>query len=325
MERIALPATLDANAALRFAAELPRTAPTTPVVIDFAALAEAEPFGLLLAGAALRAFFKTRPPGSFGADGVRNGDAAHERLAQLGFFQWLGLPVGHAPGSLDGDATWMPITILRREELETRMREALRPLGHVVQVESERFARLLTQKNEMKVNAPLAYCFREVIRNVFEHAETDRCAICAQRCRDGLVELAIVDAGRGIRSSLAEKHAIADDAAALEHALRPGVSRNLSNDPDDPWGNSGFGLYVLSELGRELGTFRLVSGTAVLAVAKTERNLNTSAFSGTAVQLCLRAPKGVNFADFIYAIVARGEAAGNIGKPVRASASTRLA
>ena len=110
---------------------------------------------------------------------------------------------------------------ITRTEFEKRMRETLRPLGYVVQVESERLARLVTQKNELKINAPLAYCFREVIRNVFEHADADRCAVCAQKGSDGYVEIAIVDSGRGIRRSLQEKHPVSSDREALELALRP--------------------------------------------------------------------------------------------------------
>jgi anti-sigma regulatory factor (Ser/Thr protein kinase) len=324
MNRILLPAQLDAASAIRFASELPNLIEADAIVFDFAPLAGIEPFGMLLAGAAMRSFIKQRAGRNISADGVRAGDAAKEYLAHLGFFQWVGLPIGRAPGDAAGGANWMPITILTRAEFERRMRETMQPLGQAVQVESERFARLVTQKNELKLNAPLAYCFREVIRNVFEHAETDRCAVCAQKCSDGRVEIAIVDAGRGIRSSLEEKHSIKDDAAALEHALRPGVSRNLSDDPDDPWGNSGFGLYVLSELGKALGHFRIVSGTAALSLEKVGAAVELTSLCGTAIQLRLKPPKGINFAEFIASIVARGERTTGDGPVRRASASTWL-
>lgn len=325
MKRIFLPSRLDAPLAIRFAGELPESIGAEAVVFDFTPLASVEPFGMLLVGAAIRSLIKQRTGRNVTAEGVRTGDPTHEYLAHLGFFQWVGLPFGNAPGAVAGGASWMPITILTRAEFERRMRETLRPLGHVVQVESERIARLLTQKNELKVNAPLAYCFREVIRNVFEHADTDRCAVCAQKWNDGEVELAIVDAGRGIRRSLEEKHAIESDAAALKQALRPGISRNLSKDIDDPWGNSGFGLYVLSELGKALGVFRIVSGNAVFAARNVGPSIESSYLGGTAIQLRLKPPKGINFADFIGSIVARGEGIGGETPTRRASASTRLA
>lgn len=323
MERILLPPRLDAISAIRLAHDLPQRLNAEAVVFDFEQLAAAEPFGMLFAGAALRSFFKQRQGKGIGADGVRGGDPAHEYLAHLGFFQWLGLPVGKAPGAAAGGSNWMPITVLTRTDFEKRMRETLRPLGYVVQVESERLARLVTQKNEMKTNAPLAYCFREVIRNVFEHAETDRCVVCAQKWSDGRVELAIVDADRGIRRSLEEKHSISSDADALEKAMRPGISRNLSNDPDDPWGNSGFGLYVLSELGKAFGAFRVASGDAVLAIERDGTAVERTLLGGTAIQLRLKPPKGINFAEFIESIVTRGEEAAGKMPPRRASASTR--
>ena len=323
-KRILLPSRLDATTALMFAHELPQHLNAESVIIDFAQLTIAEPFGMLVAGAALRSFFKQREGRGIGADGVRGGDAAHEYLGHVGFFQWLGLPVGKAPGAAAGGSSWMPITVLTRNEFEERMRETLRPLGHVVQVESERLARLVTQKNDLKVNAPLAYCFREVVRNVFEHAEADRCTVCAQKGNDGRVELAIVDAGRGIRRSLGEKHSISSDAEALELALRPGISRSPSNDPDDPWGNSGFGLYVLSELGKALGAFRIVSGDAALTIGGNEASSQRTTLYGTAIQLRLKPPKGVNFAEFIESIVMRGENATDKSLFHRASASTRL-
>jgi hypothetical protein len=324
MNRVFLPTQLDASSAIRFATEPASLLESDAITFDFAPLASVEPFGMLLAGAAIRSFIKKRAGRNVAADGVRSGDAIHEYLAHLGFFQWVGLPIGRAPGAVAGGANWMPITILTRAEIEIRMRETLRPLGHVIQVESERIARLVTQKNELKVNAPLAYCFREVIRNVFEHAETDRCAVCAQKWSDGRVELAIVDAGRGIRESLRRKHATKDDSAALNYAILPGISRNISDDPDDPWGNSGFGLYVLSELGRELGVFRIVSGDAALTKERGRTVFDSTNLQGTAIQLRVKPPKGMNFADLIAAIITRGErtTGGTHGR--QASASTRL-
>ena len=43
----------------------------------------------------------------------------------------------------------------------------------------------------------VSYCLREVIRNVFEHAQTDTCTVMAQRYSDGAAEIAIIDNGMG--------------------------------------------------------------------------------------------------------------------------------
>ena len=323
MNIIPLPPSLDARAALDFAAGLSAHISAPTATVDFAPLRSVEPFGLLYVGAALRAFFRQREYRGIAAQGVRAGEPAHEYLAHVGFFQWLGIAVGNVPGAVAGSATWLPVTTLTRAELDQRITETGKPLGSVIHQECERLARLVTQSNQLKVTAPLAYCLREVIRNVFEHAETDRCVFCAQKCADGSIELAVIDQGRGIRRSLEERHQFASDGEALRSALRPGVSRCPSTDPDNPWGNSGFGLFVLSELGRELGAFRVVSGQAALHLNGGEIREESAALCGTAIQLRLRRPKGINLASYIESIIARGELVSASDASPRASKSTR--
>ena len=109
----------------------------------------------------------------------------------------------------------------------------------------------------------------------------------------------------------------------LRAAIKAGVSRRPSDDPDNPWGNSGFGLFVLSELGRELGVFRVVSGTAGLHIAGGESHVEATSFKGTAIQLRLRRRAGTSLVDFIESVITRGEATQGGKHPVRASRSTR--
>lgn len=323
MSTITLPPELNGPSALALASNLGSHAAESEIVVDFSALRSAEPFGLLLTGAALRALFRARNFRRVNAVGVRAGNPAHEYFAHIGFFQWIGIPVGKSPGVVPGGVTWLPVTTLTRAELDRRTGETGRPLGSVIHQECERLAKLLTQSSQMKVNAPLAYCLREVIRNVFEHAETDRCAICAQRTSDGNVELAVIDQGRGIRRSLEERLILASDEEALRAAIQPGVSRRPSGDLDNPWGNSGFGLFVLSELGRELGVFRVVSGQSGLHITCGELRVEAVSFIGTAIQLRLRRQAGTSFVDFIESVIARGESVNGGNRSPRASRSTR--
>lgn len=307
MNAILLPHSLDARAALDFAAGLAAHVSAPTATVDFAPLRSIEPFGLLYAGAALRSFFREREYRGINAQGVRAGEPAHEYLAHVGFFQWLGIGVGNPPGSVAGGSTWIPVTTLTRGELEQRIAETGKQLGSVIHQECERLARLVAQSNQLKVTAPIAYCLREVIRNVFEHGETDRCVLCAQKCADESLELAVIDQGRGIRRSLEERLQFATDSEALRNAILPGVSRCPSTDPEDPWGNSGFGLFVLSELGGEFGAFRVVSGQAALHITGGDIREESAALLGTAIQLRLRRSKGLNLANYIDSIVTRGE------------------
>ncbi len=323
MSTILLPPSLDAEAALRLANGLDAHRAAPEAILDFTGLRSVEPFGLLYAGAALRTFFRDREYSGVGARGVHAGEPAHEYLAHIGFFQWLGIGVGKPPGAVPGGATWLPVTTITRADLNQRMAETGKPLSSVIHNECECLARLVTQSHQLKVYTPLAYCMREVIRNVFEHAHTDRCVLCAQKCTDASVELAVIDQGRGIRRSLEERFKLDSDEEALRCALQPGVSRNLSSDPHDPWGNSGFGLFVISELGRELGVFRLVSGNAALHLAAGACHVETAGYCGTAIQLRVRRPSGVNMTSFIESIIARGETMSTRGAGRHASKSTR--
>jgi hypothetical protein len=322
MSKISLPDELNAGTALTFASDLDRCSSAPDLVIDFGALRSAEPFGLLLTGATLRALFRARNHQGVNASGVQAGNPAHEYLAHIGFFQWIGIPVGKAPGAVRGGVAWLPVTTLTRAELDRRISETGKPLGSVIQQECERLSKLLTQSDQLKINRPVAYCLREVIRNVFEHANTDRCVLCAQTTADGNVELAVIDQGRGIRRSLGERLALVSDEQALRAAIQAGVTCSPSEDLDNPWGNSGFGLFVLSELGRDLGIFRIISGQAGLCVTDGQSRFEAASFIGTAIQLRLRRRPGTSLVNFIETVIARGESTQGDKKSVRASRST---
>ena len=130
---------------------------------------------------------------------------------------------------------------------------------------------------------------------------------------------------KGIRASLSNRHAISDDLAALKRAIEPGVSGASPGSDDDRWANSGFGLFVLSEVGRKFGRFTLCSGGACLVAVEDEAKITTGTFHGTAVQLRMKRPAGTNLGDLIDRIIQDGEArTAAEGQPRRASKSTHV-
>ncbi len=328
---VVLPNYLDEASAFGFLAGLREVPPSAPpmreLFINFAPVRFAEPFGALLVGSGLTKFLCRLPPGvRLSHGGIDLTKPAHSYLAHVGFFDLLGLQAGKAVGQAAGGMSYLPITELERGDLARESDRKQRQLPEIVQQHAERFAIILTQKHSLKTNRPLAYCLREIIRNVFEHAGTDLCLVAAQRWNDETVEMAILDEGRGIRASLAERHVFADDLSALQAALRPGVSRAQPSAADEFWANSGFGLYVLSELGRQLGSFSLCSGRAAVRTG-SEGGSDTlpCEFVGTAVKLRLKRPKGQNLESMIQTIIREGEvvAGDTMGITRRASRSTR--
>src|SRR5436190_23885552 len=110
MITLALPEMIGAQSALLFCRNLSKHVTESSIVIDFGELRSSEPFGLLFLGAALRTYFHERKFRGVSAAVIRAGDAALEHLAHVGFFQWIGIPVGKLPGAVDGSTTWLPVT-----------------------------------------------------------------------------------------------------------------------------------------------------------------------------------------------------------------------
>ena len=329
MPQVSIPSNLTTSPALAFVGPLRDAAAGGVLEVDVSGLRFARPFGALLLAAELRALADDGCAIQF--VGFEKAGSVHYILGQQGFFRYLGHEFGRAPGEADGGDGYLPVTEITRGALEARMAETGKALGPTIHAEATRLAHLVTQSHAGKVVRPVAYCFREVIRNVFEHAQTDCCVVFAQRYKKGgNVEIAIVDKGRGIRASLAERHAFDTDEGALRAALEPGRSRAILPDadalPDGPeaaWANSGFGLFVLSELGRRTGAFSLVSGSSRLELKPENEEVKGTAFAGTALCLKISKPKGVNFEHYIENIIAEGEERSHEAGRGRASRSTR--
>jgi anti-sigma regulatory factor (Ser/Thr protein kinase) len=329
-----LPAQLDEANAVEFAARLFEHADAKQLVLDFTPLQFVRPLGTLLLASELRRFFSTLSR-SFTGKGIDIiGCPAHSYLAHIGFFKGIGLPFGKQPGQAAGSATYMPIRVLTRAELENNSRyhdprfvdlSERAKLGNAIQSEAMRLAALVTGDPRPHINTQIAYCLREVIRNVFEHGQIDQCIVYAQRI-SGYIEAAIVDRGCGIYASLGEKHGLPSEISALEAAVQPGVSGANLDDTGDEWSNSGFGLYVLSEVGKRLGSFLLCSGASMLRAE--DRGASTASLphklAGTAIGLRFRQLKGSTFDAYVRDIVGAGEAmATQSGRNVKASKSTQ--
>ena len=295
------------------------------VVFDFSRLSFAYPFPTLVLAAEIQSMITSAPHKTCVATGIDFSKAAHSYLGHIGFFKHAGINLGSAPGVASGGATYVPIKSLSRSEIAKRLTYPDQHIGVAIQKEAEDMAKLLTGSQELKIYRPIAYCIREVIRNVFEHADIDVCSISGQRFKDE-VELAIVDRGCGVRSSLSRRYDFVTDGDALLSAIKPGISKSEpSGEDDNQWSNSGFGLYVLSELGKRTGTFCICSGTAEVKISKDKApEVKEHLFHGTAIRLKIQKPKGVNFTEYIEKIISDGEAIALQSEfPRRASKSTK--
>ena len=295
------------------------------ITFDFSNLAFSTPYPTLVLAAEIKSLIASSPENTYTATGIDANRNAHSYLGHIGFFQYVGINRGNKPGQASGSHTYIPISLITIQGIRSKLTSPDQPIGDAIQKEAERIAILLTRSNNLKTYKPIAYCLREIIRNVFEHANISQCTIFGQ-CYKDAVEIAIVDRGQGIKSSLSKRYQINSDDEAISLAIKPGISESdvLIGD-SNKWANSGFGLFVLSELGRQTGSFNLCSGDAELETSISRPLIIRShSFHGTAIRLRIQKPKGVNFVEYIEEIIKNGEEITNQSTtPRRASQSTR--
>jgi hypothetical protein len=277
------------------------------VVIDFSSMEFARPFGTLVLGATLKELVAHRKRAGL-LTSYRSGQLKSERqtdtvgyLGHVGFFDFVGIPYRYEAGHARGSARYLPITQLSFADLAQTGRGSLQ---RSVKARSHQLARFVG--SDESIVDVVAYCFQETIRNVFEHSQSESCCLMAQRLADE-VEIAILDEGIGIRASLEKRFSVPSAGEALRMAVSPGVScaQKANSDPDVE--NVGFGLFVLSRLGRDTGEFRLTTRGASLYLSGKKERLSEDSVPGTAVKLSVNVTEAAYFPNQLATIVAEGE------------------
>lgn len=280
------------------------------VVFDFSEVTFVRPYATLVLASVIQRFRDSRKERHLETRYVTKGVEAGTRpngssyLAHVGFFQYLGIPHGKKPGEAKGSDTYVPMRQLTSTDLANS--HPGMALHDAINAESERLAGLVCGPDD-DAYPMLQYCFCETIRNAFEHAKTDRCLVMGQKYSNGFVELAVVDAGRGVQASLAESFTGITCDEALSRSILPGITRSTRDEGLEEWENTGFGLYVLSSLARDTGDFSLWSGERCLCVDGEATYQVDRKFQGTAVKVRLGTDNAEYFPNVLHAIVAHGE------------------
>lgn len=237
------------------------------------------------------------------ASGV-TGKGAASYLAYFGFFQFVGVDIGNHPNEARGGRKYLPITTMNREDFN----DPTKVIQEQITRQSYNLASIIypDEADITKVDM-LAYCLREVIRNVFEHADTNHCFVMAQRWVNGYAEIAIADEGIGIPVSLAQTHEIKSVRSALKLAIQPGISRIDDPETGDKWQNSGFGLYVVSQIGSQSGEFSLLSNGSMLRQDGENFTWVATPVNGTVVKLRTNTSNSDYFPNIMKLIVDQGE------------------
>ena len=271
---------------------------------------------MLIGGALLRQFKRERM-GSQGTPEFRAiGYQKNSYASVMAFYKSFGLEYGWEPGEAAGNSRYIPITRLKTERFYTIAREGEGVVGLAVEAESQRIARVLTQKKAGDLVDTLTYSLREIFRNVVEHSGADCIWYAAQYWpTKNKVEIGILDEGVGIRAALSKnaKYAAVDDHNALHLALQPGVSgvaraeRDHPQASDDPWANSGYGLYMTSAICQRGGCFAIASGRKALFLENDSVEFQDTVYSGTAIRMVLDTSQVENLTKTLDKIRRAGE------------------
>lgn len=154
------------------------------------------------------------------------------------------------------------------------------------------------------------------------------------------IELAVIDQGIGLRRALVENPRFAglnSDRNAIRLALLPSTSGKKIYDPskaereydeDGEWGNSGFGLYITSQIARRAGRFLIASGDSRLELSGNAQKPGGFSLPGTLVSMKFNVDRLGRLEPSLKLISDRGEAIAKrfltAGADVLASAASRL-
>jgi len=306
--------------ALNFAKEMNNMQITEPCIFH-ADMDWVSPFGMLLTIATIKQVREKYKNIQFYFDNNNKGNGA-SYAAQMGFFKAISkmIGIGKEPGEAPGSGNYIPITELDlRQIYEDENHDSNHyAMGDAIENESYKLAKILGRDN-IEMDKLLAYLLREILRNIPEHAKCSKAWVCGQYWGNGKneAEISIVDEGIGIkeslRNNLIHRKYIDSDEDAIKYSIKAGISQTFNpdkaNSSDDTWSNSGFGLYMVTEICKYLdGSFCLASGNKYLLFNRDIKEyFGDTSFHGTAIKIRISTLKINNSKELIEKIAEQGE------------------
>ena len=253
-----------------------------------------DPFAMLVSGSIIRKYRENYPDTRFLIDGFSDKTYA----GTMGYFKYISpkIKFGKLPGEAIGNRNYIPITEINNNELmaESAKLGEYRLMGEVIEVESARLAKIIS-RDCVELHKLLTYLLRELIRNTPEHSETNSVWVCGQHWPTyQIAEIAVLDEGIGVYNSIIKnKHHrkyISNNQEALKWAIKPGISQalipSMKQKSSDPWSNSGYGLYMTSQItGSLAGEFCIASNDNFLRIDVDDLLEGSTSIRGTAIRL----------------------------------------
>lgn len=266
------------------------------LVIDFSHMGRITPFTMVYVAKMIRDFNRNNPSTHVSCCGHEG----KEYAANMAFFRAFGLKHGREPGCIDGNGNFVPYQILRVQTIVDEASKEWEIEQNIIERRAKSLAQILSREESSNLVDALTFSIREVMRNVFEHSNSKTIEYCAQYWESyNKVEIAVIDNGIGLKKSLSANPfvQVSTDSDAIQQALMPAISsknyKGARIDTNDPWHNSGFGLYMINRISRLGGNFTICSGNHGIKLdSARKRHIDLGHYcQGTAVRMVLNTNK----------------------------------
>ncbi|WP_313396980.1 hypothetical protein [Pantoea septica] len=296
MADISYPSSCNPVDIFRFCSDIERYSGRDEVVIDFSNMGRIEPFSMIYVAKHIRDFNRENKETTVSCCGFEG----KEYAANMAFFRAFGLKHGREPSCTEGSDRFVPFTILRVKTIVDEASGEYKVEQEVIEERSANLARILAQQEKSDLVDALTYSIREIMRNVFEHSKSKTIEYCAQYWPSyHKVEISISDNGIGLMDSLSNNPFldITSHSDAIQMSLMPSISsknyKGVKINRNDPWHNSGFGLYMISRICKLGGSFLICSGDhGIMLDEQGKQHFDLGHhYSGTAVRMILNTEK----------------------------------
>lgn len=246
-------------------------------------------------------------------------------LRFIGFFDFIGIhDVGESVRtSVIRSGRYIPITQFSylRFQPDPDKPDDLHP-ADLIEPEAKEISRLFT--TDSQPHKSLQYIICEILRNAYEHSRSDKFFVFGQYWKNGRMELVILDDGVGILSTLQKKYPyLSNQEEAILKAMEAGVSGASFEPKLNKYNNSGFGLFVVSELARKHGRILLASKEIAVDIDATSVKKYDIPPAGTTICLSLNNIWNVDYDKEIDWIIERGKEQASQGEyPISPSKRT---
>ncbi|THG40996.1 ATP-binding protein [Sphingomonas olei] len=321
--KIAFPNRLSFESGCVLAETVRGLAPEGRYIFDLSGMQWVEPFAMLHVASTVAQKIDACPKMVIAAVGHTNGYARF-----MGFFRELGIPGEGGASPPENHENYLPIQTLNLREVRADAARRDMAPGQIIETHTRNIARTLARQNYGPLWETIQYALREIIRNAAEHSKCDHVLYCGQFWpTKNKVEVAILDEGIGIVRSLQKNPLIQEQSEfdLLRLSLKPGISgvhyEGAQMDENNVWANSGFGLYVVSELCKRGGSLTVLSGNSGIRVSSDGESAMTGSHAGTALRLIINTSNLRSIAASLALIVAKGEQIARTQNVSRSSAS----